>query len=250
MRALSLLMMGHIDQSLAASADALNLSLQVGHQPSIAHTHLFRAELFIILNRPKEANAHLQTCIAISKKYSLAAYLNSADLKEGWVRVMLGDSEQGLRQTDAALRLLMSVPTRRFHLPIRIAIAGRTKAASGDVNGALALFDTALEAATTTGERWYEPELHRLRAEMLLASGEQYFSAAEQCLKTAIAIAGGQKAKFWSLRATTALAKLWLQNDRGDEGRDLLAPVYSQFTEGLDTPDLIEAKVLLDSSVR
>ena len=192
----------------------------------------------------------MQTCIALSKKYSLAAYLNSADLKEGWVRVMRGETEQGLRQTDAALRLLMSVPTRRFHLPIRIAIAGRTKAASADINGALALFDIALEAATTTGERWYEPELHRLRAEMLLASGAQAFGAAEQCLQTAIAIAEEQKAKFWTLRATTALAKLWLQNERSAEGRNLLAPVYSQFTEGLDTPDLKEAKVLLDPSVR
>jgi predicted ATPase len=189
----------------------------------------------------------LQTCIALSKKYSLAAYLNSADLKEGCVRVMRGDCEQGLRQTDAALGLLMSIPTRRFHLPIRVAIAGRAKAASGDVSGALALIDTALKAATTTGERWYEPELQRLRAEMLLASGTQDVGAAEQYLQSAMAIADVQKAKFWTLRAATTLAKLWLKNGRGAEARNLLAPVYSQFTEGLDSPDLKEAKVLLDS---
>ena len=70
-----------------------------------------------------------------------------------------------------ALETLKSVPSRRFHLPIRIAIVGRAKAAAGDVDGALALFDSALEAASSTGERWYEPELLRLKAEMLFAQG-------------------------------------------------------------------------------
>jgi hypothetical protein len=69
---------------------------------------------------------------------------------------------------------LMSVASRRFHLPIRIAIVGQGKMAGGDIDGALALFDTALEAASSTGECWYEPELLRLKAEMLLDQSEQH----------------------------------------------------------------------------
>ena len=89
---------------------------------------------------------------------------------QGWVRVLRGEVEAGVRQAEAALETLKSFPSRRFHLPIRIGIVGLAKAAAGDIDGALALFDAALDAASTTGERWYEPELLRFKAEMLLAS--------------------------------------------------------------------------------
>ncbi len=246
MRALSLMMLGHLDQAEAASTSALNLSQQLGHKPSVAHCQLFRAELFIILNKLEEAEPHLRTCIQLSKKYSLAGYLFPAELKEGLARVVRGDTEAGVRQADTALQSLRSIPSRRFHLPIRIAIVGRAKAAAGDVEGALALFDSALEAASTYGERWYEPELLRLRAEMLLAKGGQNSQAAEQCLQAAIAMAQTQQARFWELRAATALAELWRRDSRAAQARDILAPVYAGFNEGLDTPDLRHAKALLD----
>jgi len=148
------------------------------------------------------------------------------------------------------LQSLRSIPSRRFHLPIRIAIVGRAKAGAGDVEGALALFDSALEAAATYGERWYEPELLRLRAEMLLAKSEPDFPTAEQCLQAAIAMAQTQQALFWELRATTALAELWRRDGCTAQARDVLASVYGRFNEGLDTPDLRKAKALLDLPVR
>jgi predicted ATPase len=250
MRALSLLMLGYLEQAQAASARALDLSERLAHKPSIAHTHLFRAELCIILDRPEEAGAHLGTSISLSKKYSLAAYLNAADLKDGWVRVMRGDIDAGMRQTEAALELLQSVPSRRYHLPIRIAIVGRAKAGANDVEGALAQFDAALEAAATTGERWYEAEVFRFKAEMLLARNNPDVRAAEECLQTAISIAQGQEAKFWEVRASTALARLWDRQGRRTEAHALLAPALAWFTEGLGTPDLQQARTLLDELSR
>jgi predicted ATPase len=245
MRALSLLMLGQFDQAHAASANALALSERLGHKPSISHSRLFRAEVCIILDRHEEAAAHLETSIALSKRYSLAAYLNAGDLKDGWIRILSGDVEAGLRQTDAALELLRSVPSRRFHLPIRIGIVGRAHAVAGDVDGALALFDSALAAVATTGERWYEPELLRFRAEMLLAGREPDVTGAEQCLQSAITIAREQEAKFWEFRSAYALAKLWRGQGRMSEARALLAPVHGWFTEGLDLPELQEARALL-----
>jgi predicted ATPase/class 3 adenylate cyclase len=244
--ALGLLMLGRLDQAQAESAKALELSELLGHQPSIAHTQMFRAELCIILNRSEEAAAHLSNCISLSKKYSLAAYLNVADLMQGSVLALRGEVETGIRQAEAALVTLMSVPSRRFHLPIRIAIVGRAKMAGGDIDGALNLFDTALEAASSTGECWYEPELLRLKAEMLLAQSEQHAAAAERCLAAAIALAQKQETKFWELRAATALAGLWKQQERRAEARDLLAPVLGWFTEGLGTTDVKSAAALLN----
>jgi predicted ATPase len=167
-------------------------------------------------------------------------------LKEGLTRVVRGDIEAGLRQADSALQSLRAIPSRRFHLPIRTAIVGRARAAAGDLEGALALLDSALEAAATYGERWYEPELLRLRAEMLLARDGQDAHTAEQCLQAAIALARTQQAIFWELRSATALARLWRRLGRGVEANDVLAPVYSRFTEGLNTPDLQDAKKLLE----
>jgi predicted ATPase len=206
--ALGLLMLGRLDQAQAESAKALELSELLGHQPSIAHTQMFRAELCIILNRSEAAEAHLSNCISLSKKYSLAAYLNVADLMQGSVLALRGEVETGIRQAESALVTLMSVPSRRFHLPIRIALVGQAKMAGGDIDGALALFDTALEAASRTGESWYVPELLRLKAEMLLARSEQHAAAAERYLTAAIALAQKQETKFWELRAATALAVL------------------------------------------
>ena len=142
---------------------------------------------------------------------------------------------------------MKSFPSRRIRLPIRIGIVGLTRAAAGDNDGALAHFVSALEAASTAGERWYEPELLRFKAKMLLALPDQRASEAEQCLRAAIALAQQQEAQFWELRAAVALAKLWARQGRRDEGRDLLAPCYARFTEGFDTADLKEAKTLLDT---
>ena len=244
-RAFILAMLGHLDQADAESAKALELSERVGHKPSVAHTCQFRAEYDIILNRPEKAEAYLDRCISLSEKYSLAAYHNAADLMQGFVRVVRGDVEAGVRQAEAALETLKSVPSRRFHLPIRMSIVGRAKAAAGDIEGALTIFESALDATSSTGEIWYEPETLRLKAEMLLSLPEPRTSEAELCLAAAISGAQKQDAKFWELRAATELAGLWARQGRPAEARDLLAPVLGWFTEGLDTADVKRAAALL-----
>jgi predicted ATPase len=249
MRALSLMMLGQLEQALAESSEALELSKRVGHQPSVSHTHLFRAELYIILNRPREAEEHLDASMALARKYSLASYLNAADLMHGLVRVEKGEIEAGIRQSEAALETLKSVPSRRFHLPIRIGIVGLAKAGGGDRDGALALFDSALEAAATTGERWYEAELLRFKADMLVARSKQRSDEAEHCLKTAIALAQQQKAKFWELRASTSLSRLWADQGRRTEAHDMLAPVVEWFKEQPGSVDLKHATILLSDLV-
>ena len=104
----------------------------------------------------------------------------------------------------------------------------------------------ALTLAETTGERWYEPELYRLKGELLLQQNSDNQAEAETCLYQAIAIAQNQQAKSLELRATTSLARLWQQQGKQDEAREALAVVYAWFTEGFDTADLQEAKALLD----
>ena len=104
----------------------------------------------------------------------------------------------------------------------------------------------ALDRTERTGVRWNEAELYRLRGELLLALPEPDQSEAEACFRQALAVAREQDARMWELRAATSLGQLWREQGKGAEARDLLAPIHGWFSEGFATPDLIEAKALLD----
>jgi predicted ATPase len=112
--------------------------------------------------------------------------------------------------------------------------------------GLIALAE-ALAVVDTTGERWYEPELYRLKGELLLQRNLDNQADAESCFHDAIRIAQSQQSKSFELRATTSLAKLWHQQGKRQEAHDLLEPVYHWFTEGFDTADLQDAKALLEA---
>ena len=92
---------------------------------------------------------------------------------------------------------------------------------------------------------WYEAEIHRIKGELLLRQPVPDAPQAEACFQRALAVARRQQAKSWELRAALSLSRLWQQRGKRAEARELLAPIYSWFTEGFDTPDLQEARALL-----
>jgi predicted ATPase len=108
----------------------------------------------------------------------------------------------------------------------------------------LALLDDALQIVERTGERWFAAELNRHKGQLLLRQGHS--EAAEELYRKALRIGEGQEAKLWELRAAAGLARLHRDQGRHAEARALLAPVCGWFTEGLDIPDLKEAKALLE----
>jgi predicted ATPase len=118
----------------------------------------------------------------------------------------------------------------------------------------LAALDEALTVMEQTGERYYEAELHRQRGELRRrreaqspsAQGSREQHDAEACFQQALAVARRQQAKSLELRAAMSLSRLWQQQGKRSEARALLAPVYGWFTEGFDTADLQDAKVLLE----
>ena len=108
---------------------------------------------------------------------------------------------------------------------------------------AMSLLDEALELVELTGERWYEAELCRLMAKALITRSDRH--DAERWLYRALQTAQKQGARFWELRAATSLARLWRDQGKRTEARDLLAPIYACFTEGFDMRDLKEVAALL-----
>jgi predicted ATPase len=104
----------------------------------------------------------------------------------------------------------------------------------------------ALAVMDATGLRFYAAELYRLKGTLLLQQAAPDAAQAAACFQQALAMARRQQAKSWELRAAMSLSRLWQQQGKRDEARELLAPVYGWFTEGFDTADLQEAKALLD----
>jgi predicted ATPase len=121
------------------------------------------------------------------------------------------------------------------------------EALRGQFSTAAALLEEALAKSQERSEHWYEGELHRLVGELLLKTDRQEEAAVE--FGRALTVAQGQQARMWELRAATSLAQLWRDQGKHASAHDLLAPVYGWFTEGFDTPDLKEAKALLDTLV-
>jgi predicted ATPase len=116
----------------------------------------------------------------------------------------------------------------------------------GQPREGLTVLTDAVCRVGTTGERWREAELHRLRGELLLTVSANNHCEATSCFRQALAIARHQQAKSLELRTAMSLSRLWQQQGKHQDAYDLLAPVYGWFTEGFDTADLQEAKELLE----
>ncbi len=128
--------------------------------------------------------------------------------------------------------------------PLLLAMLAQAYQRAGRPDEGILVLEDGLKLVERTGVRPNEAELHRLKGEMLLAAGEEA-ERAEVCFQRALEIAREQHAKSWELRAATGLARLWQNQGRAGDSQALLAPVYAWFTEGLDTPDLMEAWTLL-----
>jgi predicted ATPase len=124
-------------------------------------------------------------------------------------------------------------------------LAGAHKKA-GQIEEGLLVVAEGMAFVTKTGECVYEAQLRRVKGELLVAQSPSDQETAQEYFLEALEVARRQRAKFWELRAATSLARLWQQQDRKQEARELLTPVYDWFTEGFDTRVLKEAKALLD----
>jgi predicted ATPase len=147
-----------------------------------------------------------------------------------------------MRQALAAV----SAIGREVFAPYFRALLAEALGQVGQAEDGLDLLDEALAFIDKTGERFWEAEVHRLKGGLLLKCSMRNKAKAEAAYNQGIKIARQQEAKLLELRAATSLARLWGENKKRDEAQALLAPVYDWFTEGFDTADLKEGKVLLD----
>ena len=131
-------------------------------------------------------------------------------------------------------------------LPLHSSYFARAYAELGQFDDAWRSIGDAMTAVEATKERWWEAEVNRTAGEMMLLSPEPDAAKAEAYFDRALAVARQQQAKSWELRTAISLARLWRDQGKVQQARELLASVYGWFTEGFDTRDLKDAKALLE----
>ena len=134
----------------------------------------------------------------------------------------------------------------RVSAPLFLTLLAEALALAGKIEEGLATLDDALATAAVSGARGWDAEIHRLCGELTSRLPHPDPGKVEDSFRTALAIAREQGTRGYELRAATTLARLWREQGRRGEAREVLAPVYSSFTEGFDTADLKDAKALLD----
>ena len=164
-------------------------------------------------------------------------------LRQGWLLALGGKAADAVQVMTSSL--IASRPQTLDH-PFVWSSLARAHAEVSQFDDAWRSIDEALTLIKKTKERWFEAEVNRIAGEIALKSFSPDPEKAEAYFERALAVARQQQAKSWELRAAMSMARLWRDQGKRDEARDLLAPVYGWFTEGFDTLDLKEAKMLLD----
>jgi class 3 adenylate cyclase/predicted ATPase len=235
--------LGFPDQALAQSSSAIAEARRLAHPPSLAWSLTLGAVLLSLVGENSALDEPAGQLVEVATEQGFPFYRALGTISRGWVTVRNGDVAEGmslLRSGSAAFRATGA----ELWLPYHIALRARACEIAGQIEEASALLDEALQIVKRTGERWFAAELYRHEGQLLLQQG--HAEAAEELYRKALSIAREQGAKLWELRAAASLARLRRDQGRRAQARDLLAPVYGWFTEGFDTPDLKEAKALLD----
>jgi predicted ATPase/class 3 adenylate cyclase len=238
-------LLGYPDQAARLDSEALAIVERIRHAYTYSRAfywssafHAYRREWHLVEERAT-------TAIDSARERGLAMVAAVGQIMRGAARAMLQAGDEGMTEIQEAMRAYRQTGAR-FHGTYHLILLADALAARGRDKEGLEALDEAATLIEETDERYVEAEMHRLRGELLLAQSADNQLEAERCFHEALDVARKQEAKSFELRAATGLARLRQRQGRGDDARDLLAPVYGWFTEGFDTHDLKDAKALLD----
>ena len=236
--------LGYPDQALTRMEDALALAERLAHPFSRAYVLIWAAWLRLFRRDVAEAEERIAQALSFTTEQSYPFWTAMATQQKGWLLAKQGEKEKAIVQIEDGLARMQVVGTQVTQA-YTMGLLGEALGSVGRASDGLRLIDRALDQVNRSHERWCDAELLRLRGAMWAAAEPGDCHAAETSFRRAIERSREQGAKSWELRAATSLARLWAERGKYAEAHDLLAPIYGWFTEGFDTPDLIEAKALL-----
>jgi DNA-binding SARP family transcriptional activator/predicted ATPase len=240
--ALDLWCMGYLDQAAAKEQEALELARSLSHPFSTAYCLAWSALMRCIRQDSTSVQGRTEAAIALSREYRLGQWGPMAGILHGWAIAEQGAVQAGLTELQVGILAMQATGFQALYT-FFMALLSDLQSRAGQIEESLSLLNQALNFASSSEEHWYEAELYRRKAKLLLQRGNEV--EVERTFLRAMEIAQGQLAKSFELRAATDLARLWQQQGRAVKARECLAPIYNWFTEGLDTPDLLEARKIL-----
>jgi TOMM system kinase/cyclase fusion protein len=237
--------LGYPDQGLTRSRETVTLAQQLAHPFSLGFALFFAAMLHQSRREVRAAQECAEATISLATAQGFPLWMAYGSILRGWALAQQGQTREGLEQLTQGLTA-WRVTGAELGRPYCLVLLAEAYGMLGQPEAGLTVLTEALALVDTTGGRSCEPELYRLKGELLLQQPLGNQAEVESCFAQAMAIAQNQAAKAWELRAATSLARLWHQQGKRDEASQVLGDIYGWFTEGFDTADLQDAQVLLD----
>ena len=242
-RSMALWSLGYPEAALADINGALRDAREIGHAATLFFALWGGCWMYISCGNYAAANALVDELAALADEKGAPVWKASTMWYRGWLFALTGKALDAVQMITSGVTAWRATGMA-LHLPVLLAQLAKAYAQLGQFDASRRCIDEAMTAIETTKERWLEAEVHRMAGEIALLSPEP--AKAGAYFEHALEVARKLQAKSWELRAAMSMARLWRDQGKRDEARDLLAPVYGWFTEGFDTLDLKEAKALLD----
>jgi predicted ATPase len=251
--ALTLWWLGYPEQAVRRSHQAVTLARELAHPFSLGIALVFAAWLHLLRRAGPLTQECAEATIALAAEHGFTVLLAQGTIYRGWALAERyaepaagqRQREEGITQMQRGLAAWRATGAKVFR-PYGLALLAEASAKLARHEAALTLLAEALGMTNETEERRWDAELYRLKGELLRARATEQDTEAETCFRQALDIARHQQAKSWELRAVTSLSRLLHQQGKKEEARQMLAEIYGWFTEGFDTADLRQARVLLE----
>ena len=244
-RSLALWPLGYPEGALADADRAIRDAREIGQAASLMAALTLTSLSHVHCGSFAIANAQLDEAITLANETGALFWKVGGMLVQGCLFAITGKASDAVRTITSGLSAWRATGTTVW-MPTYLSYLTRAHAELGQFDEASRCISEAIIAVQTTNESWYEADIHRIAGEIALTSPEPDAVKAEAYFERALAVARQQQAKSWELRAAISMARLWRSQGKRQQAREQLAPVYGWFTEGFDTLDLKEAKVLLE----
>jgi class 3 adenylate cyclase/predicted ATPase len=244
--ALTLWLLGYPEQALARLHETLALAHELSHPFSLAYARCRAADVSQFRRDVPAVHEHAEAAVALATEQGFPLWAAQGTSLHGWALAMQDQGEEGLAQVRQGIATFRATGAAQL-VPYLCTLLADVSAHLGHVEDGLQALAEAHILVEQHEERFWEAEVCRLRGVLLLRQPGTPPAEAEACFQRALDIARRQEAKSLELRAAMSMSRLWQQQGKWTDARELLAPIYGWFTEGFDTPDLQEAKALLEA---
>jgi predicted ATPase len=244
-RSTALWFLGYPETALADSAHALEDAREIGQAATLMFILNYACLIEVLCGRYGPADALGDELVALAAEKGTPFWKTIGMMFRGCVLALVGRAANAIALITSGLAAYRSMGSTLM-VPFYSLCLARAYADVGQFEDAWRSIGEATTAVATGKERWFEAEVHRTAGEIALKMREPDAVKVEAYFDQSLTVARAQQAKSWELRAAMSMARLWRDQDKRDEARDLLAPINGWFTEGFDTGDLKEAKALLD----